>query len=162
MGRVCTVCSHQDCEKINGLLLCSESYRDIARQFNLSKDALARHKEGHIPELLLKANDIKEIAEANDSIATLEKVKSKAFELLDMAIEAADTKKYGAPSNYLREIREQVKLWAELEGKLASQQITINQQTIINNPEWIELRTLIVTALKPYPEALREVRNAIP
>jgi hypothetical protein len=49
MGRQCTVCNHRDIEEINRLLLCSDSYRDIARQFNLSKDALARHKESHIP-----------------------------------------------------------------------------------------------------------------
>jgi hypothetical protein len=47
--------------------------------------------------------------------------RQKAIVLLDMAIEAADTKVYCAPSTYLREIREQIKLWAELEGRLPAQ-----------------------------------------
>jgi hypothetical protein len=55
------------------------------------------------------------------------------------------------------ELREQRKLLAELEGKLATEP----QITIINNPEWIELRTLIVVALDPFPEAKEAVANAI-
>jgi hypothetical protein len=74
-----------------------------------------------------------------------------------MAIEAADTKVYGAPSNYLREIREQVKLWAELEGRLATQP----QINILVNPQWVELRTTIIKALEPYPEAREAIVNAI-
>ena len=65
MGRQCTVCAHADLEEINKLLLCSDSYRDIARQFGLSKDSLARHKESHIPTELLKSKDIQEVAKAD-------------------------------------------------------------------------------------------------
>jgi hypothetical protein len=35
------------------------------------------------------------------------------------------------------------------------------QITIINNPEWVELRTLIITALEPYPDARQAVVNVI-
>ena len=35
------------------------------------------------------------------------------------------------------------------------------QITIVNNPEWVELRTLIMTALEPYPEAREAVAHAI-
>ncbi len=62
MGRQCTVCGHKDVEEINKLLLSGTSFRDIAGQFDLSKTALARHKESHIPKELLKSNDIQEIA----------------------------------------------------------------------------------------------------
>jgi hypothetical protein len=58
---------------------------------------------------------------------------------------------------YLKEIREQLKFIAELEGKLSSQP----QITIINNPQWVELRTLIIGALEPYPEAREAVVHAI-
>jgi len=49
------------------------------------------------------------------------------------------------------------RLMAELEGKISSQP----QITIINNPEWVELRTVIITALDPYPQAREAVVNAI-
>lgn len=157
MGRQCTVCAHADLEEINKLLLCSDSYRAIARQFGLSKDALARHKESHIPKELLKSNDIQEIAKADALLVQLGEVREKTLSLLDKAEKAADTRVYGAPVAYLREVREQIKLLAELEGRLASQP----QITIVSSPQWIELRTLIITALEPYPEAREAVVHAI-
>jgi len=157
MGRQCTVCAHNDIEEINRLLLCSDSYRDLARQFGLSKDALARHKESHIPTELLKSNDIQEIAKADVLLVQLEEIREKTLSLLDKAERAADTRVYGAPVAYLREVREQIKLLAELEGRLASQP----QITIINNPQWIVLRTQIIGALEPYPEAREAVIHAI-
>jgi hypothetical protein len=58
---------------------------------------------------------------------------------------------------YLKEIREQLKFIAELEGKISSQP----QITIINNPEWVELRTVILTALDDFPDAKQRVIDAI-
>ena len=62
-----------------------------------------------------------------------------------------------AAGTFLRELREQIRLMAELEGKISQQP----QVTIINNPEWIELRTVIIQALDPYPEAKEALVNAI-
>ena len=157
MGRQCTVCGHKDVEEINKLLLSGTSFRDIAGQFDLSKTALARHKESHIPKELLKSNDIQEIAKADVLLVQLEEIREKTLSLLDKAERAADTRVYGAPVAYLREVREQIKLLAELEGRLASQP----QITIINNPQWIVLRTQIIGALEPYPEAREAVIHAI-
>jgi len=157
MGRQCTVCGHKDLDEINRLLLCSDSYRDIARQFGLSKDALARHKESHIPEALSKSQDAQEVLQADNLLIQLQEARTKAIELLDKAIAAGDTKIYGPPSSYLSEIRQQIKLWAELEGRLASQP----QVNITLNAEWVELRTLIIKALDPYPQAKEAVVNAI-
>ena len=157
MGRQCTVCAHKDLEEINKLLLCSDSYRDLARQFGLSKDALARHKESHIPTELLKSNDIQEIAKADVLLVELEGIREMTLSVLDKAERGAETSVYGARVGYLREVREQIKLLAELEGRLASQP----QITIINNPQWIVLRTQIIGALEPYPEAREAVIHAI-
>ncbi len=157
MGRQCTICIHPKLDEINKLLLCSDSYRDIARQFDVSKDALARHKESHIPEELLKSSNVKEIAKADTLLDQLKEVREKTLSLLDKAESAADTRVYGAPVAYLKEVREQIKLLAELEGRLAAQP----QVNILVNPEWIQLRTLIINALEPYPEAREAIVNAI-
>ena len=106
---------------------------------------------------MLKSNDIQEIAKADVLLVQLEEIREKTLSLLDKAEQAADTRVYGAPVAYLREVREQIKLLAELEGRLASQP----QITIINNPQWIVLRTQIIGALEPYPEAREAVIHAI-
>lgn len=157
MGRTCTVCGHKDVEEINKQLLSGPSLRTIAAQFNLTKTSLIRHRESHIPDLLLKSNDIQEIVKADVLLVQLGEIREKTLSLLDKAEQAADTRVYGAPVAYLREVREQIKLLAELEGRLAAQP----QITIVNNPEWVELRTLIITALEPYPDAKAAVVDAI-
>lgn len=157
MTRTCTVCSHVDVEEINKRLVSGESYRDIARQYALSKDSLSRHKDNHIPEALLKANDVQEVSSADSLLKQLKEIRDKAYSLLDKAEVAGSTKVYGPPSAYLKEIREQIKLMAEIEGKIPSQP----QINIINNPEWVEIRTKILYALDPYPEAKAAIVHAL-
>lgn len=157
MGRTCTVCSHKDLDEINRLLLCSDSLRDIARQFGLSKDALARHKESHIPELLSKSSDLKaevESAQGNQTLAEVRELKVTALDILEKAQSAGDLK---TALLGIREARSCLELCMKAEGQIKDGP----QITIINNPEWIELRTLIITALEPFPGATEAVVNAI-
>jgi transposase-like protein len=44
----CSVCQHLERQDIEADLRGGTSYRDIARRYNLSKDALARHKASHM------------------------------------------------------------------------------------------------------------------
>ena len=157
MGRPCTVCSHKDVDEINSLLLCSDSYRDIARQFALSKDALARHKESHIPELLSKSADLKaevESTQGNQTLAEVRELKVTALEILAVAQGAGDLK---TALMGIREARSCLELCMKAEGQIKDGP----QITIVSNPEWIELRTLVINALEPYPEAREAVVYAI-
>ena len=157
MGRPCTVCSHKDVDEINSLLLCSDSYRDIARQFGLSKDALSRHKESHIPELLSKSADLKaevESTQGNQTLAEVRELKVTALEILAVAQGAGDLK---TALMGIREARSCLELCMKAEGQIKDGP----QITIISRPEWIELRTLVINALEPYPEAREAVVHAI-
>lgn len=157
-GRPCTVCQHPKRDEIDKLLIPSDAnFAAISRDFAVSEDALGRHKESHIPNELLKSNDIQEIAKADVLLGQLNEAREKTLSLLDKAEKAANTRAYGPPVAYLKEIREQIKLLAELEGRLAAQP----QINITLNAEWVELRTLIINALEPYPDARQAVVNAI-
>ena len=157
MGRTCTVCSHKDVDEINRLLLCSDSLRAIARQFGLSKDALSRHKESHIPELLSKSADLKaevESTQGNQTLAEVRELKVTALEILAVAQGAGDLK---TALMGIREARSCLELCMKAEGQIKDGP----QITIVSNPEWIELRTLVINALEPYPEAREAVVYAI-
>lgn len=156
-GPACSICKDSRIDEINSRLACDGKLAEISREFAVSEDALQRHKDKCIIKSLIASPNTKDVINGDNLLDQLQKARDKAIELLDMAIAAGDTKVYGAPSNYLREIREQIKLWAELEGRLASQP----QITIINNPEWIELRTKILVALDPYPQAKGALVRAI-
>ncbi len=154
MGRQCTVCAHKDLEEINRLLLCSDSYRAIARQFGLSKDSLARHKESHMPELLLKSQDVKETLQADNLLDQIVYYESEARRFKGLAESQGDLELA------LKAVDRALKcldLFAKARGIINDQP----QITIINNPEWVELRTLIITALDPFPDAKGAVVDAI-
>jgi lysyl-tRNA synthetase class I len=160
-----------------------ETYRTISHDIGYSVDALKRHKANHLIVDLgnvkqameaareqalaeVKQKETKEIeAEVKGSMASrlenavcfldqLREVRSKAASLLDQAEKAQDLR---AAGTFLKELREQIRLMAELEGRLATQP----QITIVNNPQWVSLRTLIVKALEPYPQAREAVARAI-
>ena len=156
-GPICSICADPMVKEINARIARQEKLADISREFAVSEDALSRHKEKCIIKSLAASPNTKEIINGDNLLDQLQSARNKAIELLDLAIAAGDTKIYGAPSNYLREIREQIKLWAELEGKLATQP-TVN---VLVLPEWLSLKEQIVSALRPYPDALRAVRDAI-
>ena len=155
MGRLCTVCHHKEVDEINRLLLCSDSYRDIARQFGLSKDALARHKEGHIPELLSKSNDINEIINADSLLKSIQEESNTVRSLRDQAIAGGDIElALKAVDRALR----CVDLCAKVRGIISDQP----QVNVLVLPEWLALKGVIVEALRPHPQALEAVFNALP
>ena len=157
MGRTCTVCSHKDVDEINRLLLSGTSFRDIAGQFDLSKTALARHKESHIPELLSKSSDLKaevESIQGNQTLVEVRELKVKALDILGKAERAGDLK---TALLGIREARSCLELCLKAEGQIKDGP----QITIINNPEWVELRTVIIGALEPFPDARQAVIDAI-
>ncbi len=154
MGRTCTVCSHEDVDEINKLLLSGTSFRDIAGQFDLSKTALARHKEGHIPEMLSKSKDLKEATNADSLFASVEEEAGFVREMRDAAKAEGDIE---LALKAVDRALKCIELYAKVEG-LIREQPTVN---ITLDAEWIELKSVIVSALKPYPDALEAVRNAI-
>jgi DNA-binding transcriptional ArsR family regulator len=187
MSRPCSICAHTERLEIDRLLLQGTSYRDIAGRFGLSKTAISRHKESHIGtdlqdvrEAMIQAREealaqikeetletIKEevVAEARETTAArletaasyldqLILLRQKAADILEEAAEAGDLKTAIAG---IREARACIETLARIEGQLSD----APQITIINSPEWVEVRTVIIQALDPYPQAKEAVVNAI-
>jgi adenylyl- and sulfurtransferase ThiI len=130
LTRICTVCRHKDLEEINRQLICGGSLRDIARQFNLSKDALSRHKDSHIPESLLKAYDIKEYTAAQKLACRLKDEADLVRELRDEA------RKQGDINTALRAVDRALKcieLCAKVQGLIQEQSVNVSlQQAQVN------------------------------
>jgi transposase-like protein len=49
MPRPCTICAHAHSAAIEAALQDADSYRDIATRYDVSKSALARHWQAHMP-----------------------------------------------------------------------------------------------------------------
>jgi len=155
MPRPCTVCTHKDIENINKRLLGGEIYRTIADDTGLSETALKRHKSEHIPVAAAKASKAVEVAKADGLLEDINGLREKAMSILQKAEESGDLK---TALLGIREARGCLELLAKVEGKLNDRP----QINILINPEWIQLRTLIINSLEPYPEAKEAIINALP
>jgi len=154
----CKCGQHPDHLELDASYLRKEiSLQQYADVVGCARQSVERHVRGHLPDALLKAKDIEDVANGDSLLDQLKQAREKTLSLLDKAEAAGNVRAYGPPAVYLKEIREQIKLIAELEGRLATQP----QITIINNPEWIELRTNILVALDPWPQAREAVVRAI-
>jgi len=154
MPRTCSICSHEDRAGIDSALLTKNPLRGIARRFAVSEDALFRHKKDHISTLLLKAQEVEEIAQADTLLDQVKAIQTRTLSILDRADGAGDLK---TALSAIRETRANLELLAKLTGDLDER----TQINIMQNPQVVQLQSVIVEALAPYPEAEEAVLAAL-
>ena len=164
MGRKSKIESHPRSEEIIKRLACGEEYSDIVRDFpGITWDDLDYYEKNKLPKIISKSTDLKEDisktvelkAEAesdrgNQTLSEVRSLKTRAIEILGQAQQAGDLK---TALMGIREARSCLELCMKAEGQLND----APQITIINNPEWVEIRTLIISALDPFPDAKQAV-----
>ncbi len=154
MPRVCTVCTHKSRPKIDKALVERERFRTIADQFGVSKTALLRHHDDHLPAALVKAQDATEAAQADALLAQVVDLRDKALDVLDTAQGSEDLR---AAIGAIREARGCVELLAKLAGQLKDAP-TVN---ILVSSEWQGLQAVILQALEPHADARLAVAEAL-
>lgn len=154
MPRKCSICEHPQAEEINTALLNGVSLRNIAERYSVSKTALHRHKESHLPADLVKAQEAQEVAKADSLLDQVAELRDKALAILAKAEQAGDLR---TALQGVREAKGCLELLAKLQGELA-QEGTVN---ITISPQWLSLRTVILQALEPYPEARLKLAAAL-
>jgi len=146
MPRVCTICTHPEREAINAALVTGEPYRVIAQRYAASPDAVYRHKIDHLPAKLAQAEAAKETALADDLLGQVKALRNKAISILGKAEAAGDLR---TALLGIREARACVELLLEVEGELHRQPVV----NVLIAPEWLQLRTVILQTLAPFPDA---------
>ena len=154
MPQLCTVCSHELSHEINVALVNNTGNRRIASQYGLSEAAVRRHRADHIPGLLLKAYEAIERDDAEDLASELARVKEDVHRLKAKAEDEGDIR--AALLGCDKAIKA-LELQAKIE-QLIQTQPTLN---LTLNPEYIEMRTAILVALEPHPEAAESVSRAM-
>ena len=156
MGRVCTICSHEQRFAIEELLATRQStYRGIARKYGVSEDAVSRHvKAGHVSQLLALAADAERAARADSLLDRIEALHSRTLAILE-AVEGTD--EHGTALAAIREARRNLELVGEVTREL-DRAGTINLELSV---EWQEVKAVLVNTLASYPEAQQAVFNAL-
>jgi transposase-like protein len=156
LGRVCTICSHEQRFAIEELLATRQStYRGIARKYGVSEDAVSRHvKAGHVSQLLALAADAERAAQADNLLDRIEALHHRTLAILE-AVEGTDA--HSTALAAIREARRNLELIGEVTREL-DRAGTIN---LALSPEWLELRGVIVAALEPHPAARDTLLSAL-
>lgn len=155
MPRACTVCTNPKRRDIDAALTGgSASNRRIAAQFGVSEQAIRRHHKEHVPASLAQAAKAAEVTEATTLLEQVSHLRDRSLRLLSRAEDAGDLR---TALQGIREARACVELLAEVEGKL-DRRTTVN---IAMSTDWIEIRSVLLTSLEPFPEARQQVVGSL-
>lgn len=167
MGRKSKIEAHPQSEEIIRRLASGEEYSKIVEDFpDIRYQDLDYYAENKLPEILSKSEDLKALADEIEQ-ADIHKgdtylqlvigLQKKALDALELQDPAGDPKSWALVS---REARGYLELLGKALDRIRdTPQMQVN---ILVNPEWISLRTTIIAALEPFPEARRAVIDALP
>lgn len=155
MPRHCSICNHPDREAINTALIENKTFRYVAKRYQVSTTALHRHKSEHLPGVIVKAKEAAESTLADNLLDRLMDLNKTTMLILGEARQSKDNE---LALRAIQRAEKQLELQARLLGEL-NEAPTVN--VLVTNPEWIQMRTAILRALKPYPEAQDAVVQAL-
>ena len=153
MPTPCTICINPNRTAIDKAIVAGKSCREISASFGVSPDAAQRHKP-HLAKAVAKAAEAREEKGALDVLQQLKAINGAALSVLKKACNDGDGE---LQLKAIDRVQKQIELQAKLLGEL-DESPTVN---ITINPQWIELRAVIVQALEPFPDARQAVAKVL-
>jgi hypothetical protein len=155
MPKTCTICEDPRRDEFDRRARIEDNIAKIAQDFALSYDAFYRHVKAnhHIREVTAIPTSA-ELATSEDIYKEIERWHTEAKDLQRTAKADGDIK------TALLGLEKALKC-LELMLKIHGQIPEGPQINILVLPEWLELRSTIIQSLRPYPEALEAVRDAL-
>jgi hypothetical protein len=154
MPRTCTICTHAQRAAIEAALVAGNGHRDIAGRFGLSKTAVARHASDHVKQEIAQAQEARDEAQALDVVRQLKAINAAAVAIL------AAARRTGEHETALRAI-DRIQRQLELQAKLLGELDDRPQVNVLLAPEWLAVRSALLSALLPYPQARIDVAAAL-
>jgi hypothetical protein len=154
MPRRCSICSHERLKEIDRALIEGTALSEIAAEYRVSDDALSRHKANHLPDVLLKAQGVKEAVRADDLLSQVRDLQARTLAILEAA---HDSGEHRTALSAIGQARANLELQAKL-LHLIKEGPTIS---VLMSSEWVELRAVIISALEPHEAARRAVLGAL-
>lgn len=155
MAQPCSICSHPRRDEIDRAIVRGEANRRIAPRYGVSEKSIRRHiKNGHVSEKIAKAEQAREIAQADNLLGEIVALQRRTVSIADQAEASGDLR---VAVSALREVRANLELLARLAGEL-DDRASVN---IVISAEWQALRVVIMQALEQHPEARMQVAEAL-
>jgi hypothetical protein len=166
---VCTICHHPTRHAVELALVHRTPLRVIADRYDVSKDALYRHRKLHLTAAmraaLLTASkpiDATELArlqksESENMLATLQAQRARLLITSDLSVSWGNIPTMIAAE---RAITSNLELTSKLLGMLV-QRHEVEHVNLLVSPSYLELRHALVTALRPHPAAAADVARVL-
>ena len=149
--RVCTVCTHPDRRAIDKELATGHLVnRRLAARTGLAESSVRRHAANHPPARLVAAAEAEDVRQALDVLGQLRAINAATLSVL------ADARKTGDGDLALKAV-DRVQRQIELQAKLLGE---LDERPVVNltiSAEWVEIRAVLLDALRPHPEARQAV-----
>ncbi len=142
--RPCSICARPDITRLNEMLAePGRSERGIAAELGISRASLQRHAARHLPSRAISGqpSQIEPLAPGADPIEEL--------------VSSLRVRALAGDPTAMREYR--LSLTAQSQVRLAE----ARPRRVVDEPEWIRLRSAILAALQPFPEARRALADAV-
>jgi hypothetical protein len=141
--------------------------RQLAKKYGLSKDALLRHKKKLPPQLkaamlaqsLRPEMDLERLrtSEGEGLLANLSAQRAKLLLWQDAMQEAGQ---FQICTHISAQIHRNLEIVGKLLGELSVHHVVSNVSVLVS-PQYLELRSALLRALQPYPEARRAVADTL-
>ena len=115
MALKCPVCHHVSRDAIERSLIHGEPMRDVAGRYSISKSALHRHRNAHLPKALVKAQEAKEIVRSESLLEETEVLIEHGYRILAEARAAGE---HRTALSAMREIRGCLELLGKVTGEI--------------------------------------------
>src|SRR5918995_5032384 len=150
--RTCSICGHEHRDAMEDAFVAGQAKRRIASRHGVSERAVRYHMREHLPALLALARDAERAARADTLLDRMEALQRQTLAILD----APEDQRTALAA--IAQARRNLELIAEITKELDRAGTTIN---LALNPEWLELRGVIIAALEPHPAARDSVLRAL-
>jgi len=148
--RVCTVCAHPESDSIDRALVGGAAFRPTAAKYGVSDRAIRRHHASHVPIALARAQQAREVTHGDDLLGQLQLLQSRTLAILSRA---EQTGQLSTALLAIREARSNLEFLAKLMGELQE----VQPANVLQAPEWLMVRSILLAALARYPEARQDV-----
>jgi hypothetical protein len=169
-SKPCSICTHDRRHQIEIGLVHRVPLRALAVRFQCSPDALHRHRHRHLTPQMAAAILVAQRSSAsaveletlqrNEAEGLLAQLVSQRARLQQQSDLALDLGNASAAVACERAITSNLELVAKLLGQLV-QRHEVTHANILISSDYLNLRSAIVRALQPFPDAARAVGEAL-
>ena len=127
--------------------------QNVAKRFGIDAATVSRYRQ-RLPAKLVQAKAAAEVSNADDLLVKIQNLETEAHRIKTKAEQAGDLRTALAG---IRELTRIVELVARIRGEI-DEHTTVN---ILVQPQWVNIRAVILQALEPFPESRVAVASAL-